>query len=114
VACSTFTQQRIEPPSLPFRAEMSRANLGDLRMAVAVSTGALVTRSSEQIALSPQAYFMLHLQLGGASVNRQDGCEVVLARGDFTLFDSTRPYQVEFEDDTSILVLRIAQVYSVA
>jgi AraC-like DNA-binding protein len=109
IACSTFTQQRVDPLGRPFRAELSRANIGDMRIAVANSTGSIVTRSSEQVARSRQAYFLLHLQLGGVSLNRQDSREIQLVRGDFAIFDSTRPYQVEFEHDTSILVLRIAQ-----
>jgi AraC-like DNA-binding protein len=109
IACSTFTQLRVDPLGRPFRAELSRANVGDMRVAVANSTGSIVTRSSEQVARSRQAYFLLHLQLGGVSLNRQDGREIQLARGDFAIFDSTRPYQVVFEHDTSILVLRIAQ-----
>src|SRR6185312_14867535 len=87
IACSTFTQLRVDPLGRPFRAELSRANVGDMRVAVANSTGSIVTRSSEQVARSRQAYFLLHLQLGGVSLNRQDGREIQLARGDFAIFD---------------------------
>jgi len=109
VACNTFTAQSIDPLDPQFRAAMYRANLGDMRMALAVSTGSVVTRSSQQVARSPEAFFLLHLQLEGSSINRQDGREIELARGDFALFDSTRPYRIQFRQDTSILVLRTPQ-----
>lgn len=109
VACNTFTAQSIDPLDDCFRAAMYRANLGDLRMALAVSTSAVVTRSRHQVARSPEAYYLLHLQLDGRSVNRQDGREIELAQGDFAMFDSTRPYRIEFRKDTSILVLRAPQ-----
>jgi len=109
VVCNTFTAQSVDPLDDRFRAALYRANLGDMRVALAESTSAVVTRSRHQVARSPQAYFLLHLQLAGCSVNRQDGREVQLTQGDLLLFDSTRPYQIEFREATSILVLRAPQ-----
>jgi AraC-like DNA-binding protein len=109
VACNTFTAQSVDPLDDRFRAAMYRANLGDMRVALAVSTSAVVTRSRDQVARSPQAYFLVHLQLAGSSVNRQDGREVELTQGDLVVFDSTRPYRIEFREATSILVFRAPQ-----
>ena len=109
VACSTFTQQTVDAPGRELRAEMHRANVGEMRMAVAVSTASRITRSSCQVALSQEAFFLAHLQLAGTSLNRQDGREIELEEGDFALFDSTRPYQIAFDQSTSILVLRVPQ-----
>jgi AraC-like DNA-binding protein len=109
VACSTFTQQTVDAPGRELHAEMHRANVGEMRMAVAVSTASRITRSSCQVALSREAFFLAHLQLTGTSLNRQDGREIELEEGDFALFDSTRPYQIAFDQSTSILVLRVPQ-----
>ena len=109
VACNTFTAQSIDPLDDRFSAAMYRASLGDMRVALAESTSAVVTRSRHQVARSPQAYFLLHLQLAGRSVNRQDGREGELTEGDLLILDSTRPYQIEFREATSILVLRAPQ-----
>ena len=109
IACNTFTTQTIDPLDPQFGAEVSRVELGEMRAAVAVSRASTVTRSSRQIARSRQAFFLLHLHLAGESVNRQDGREIRLARGDFAIVDSTRPYQIAFNQDTSILVLRFPQ-----
>jgi len=109
VARSTFTEQTVDAPREPFNADMYRANIGEMRMAVAVSTASQITRSSRQIALSREAFFLVHLQLAGTSLNRQDGREIELREGDFAMVDSTRPYQIAFDQSTSILVLRISQ-----
>jgi len=109
LACNTFTAQSVDPLEDRFRAAMYRANLGDLRVVLAESTGAVVTRSRHHLARSPQAYFLLHLQLAGRSVNRQDGREVELSQGDLVILDSTRPYRIEFREATSILVVRAPQ-----
>jgi AraC-like DNA-binding protein len=109
VACNTFTPQSVDPVGKPLRAAIHRATVGEMRVALAVSTGSVITRSRQHVARSRDSYFLLHLQLAGTSVNRQDGREIALGRGDFAICDSTRPYQLEFRDDTSILVLRIPQ-----
>jgi AraC-like DNA-binding protein len=109
VACNTFTPQVVEPLDKPFRAAIHRATVGEMRVALADSTGSVITRSRQHVARSRESYFLLHLQLAGTSVNRQDGREIALARGDFAICDSTRPYQLEFRHDTSILVLRFPQ-----
>ena len=109
VACNTFTPQTVDPLEKPLRAAIHRATVGEMRVALAVSTGSVITRSRQHVARSRDSYFLLHLQLAGTSVNRQDGREIALAPGDFIICDSTRPYQLEFRHDTSILVLRIPQ-----
>lgn len=109
VACSTFTPQRVDPVEKNLRAAIHRATVGEMRVVLAVSSGCRITRSSQHVARSLESYFLIHLQLAGSSVNRQDGREIVLGRGDFAICDSTRPYQLEFRQDTSILVLRIPQ-----
>src|SRR5579871_5295760 len=89
VACSTFTQQTVDVSGEQFDAAMFRTNVGDMRMALANSTASRITRTSRQVALSQQAFFLVHLQLAGTSMNRQDGRETELKVGDFALFDST-------------------------
>src|SRR3569833_345336 len=109
IACNTFTPQSVDPLERPFRAAIHRATVGEMRVALALSTASMITRSRQHVARSRDFFFLLHLFLAGISVYRLDGREVVLARGDFAICDSTRPYQLEFRHNTSILVLRIPQ-----
>jgi AraC-like DNA-binding protein len=107
VVCKTFTSLTVDVPNEQIDARMRCQNAGELRFAIADSTSATVTHSREQVSRCSDAYFLLHLQLTGNSINQQSGREVVLSPGDLTLFDSTRPYRVAFESSTSILVVRI-------
>jgi len=51
--------------------------------------------------------FLVHLQLDGVTLNRQDGHEALLAPGDFALFDTSRPYTIHFEAPADVLVMRL-------
>jgi AraC-like DNA-binding protein len=47
---------------------------------------------------------LLHLQLEGESINRQSRREARLVRGDFTICDNSRPFEVEFCEPIRMLV----------
>jgi AraC family transcriptional activator of tynA and feaB len=107
VVCSSFTALTVDALSDRFTARMRRLDLGDVRLAVAESTQATVMHSRAQASHSPDAFFLLHLQLVGDSVNQQNGRDVLLSPGDLTLIDSTQSYRIAFSGPTSILVVRI-------
>ena len=107
VVCSTFTANTVDVSTDRFTGRIQRVDLGNVRMAIAESSPATVTHSRAQASRAADAYFLLHLQLAGDSINQQPGREVVLAPGDLTLIDSTRWYRVAFDAPTSILVVRI-------
>lgn len=48
---------------------------------------------------SPQSNFMLHLQLAGVGVIRQDGKEATLQTGDLAFYDSDRAYSLSLDDE---------------
>ena len=107
VVCSTFTSETVDVSTDRFAGRMRRVDLGNVRMAIAESSEAAVTHSRAQASRAADAYFLLHLQLAGNSINQQPGRETALAPGDLTLIDSTRWYRVAFGSPTSILVVRI-------
>lgn len=90
-----------------FNAQLQCVQVGSLSLARAISSAASVIHSSTNARLTHERVFLLHLQAHGSSVNRQDGREAVLMKGDFTLCDSTRPYSVSFDAENDMLVLRI-------
>ena len=53
-------------------------------------------RTSRHIQKSGDDGFLVALQIRGQTHAMQDGREVVLEPGDFSLFDSARPYRVQF------------------
>lgn len=48
---------------------------------------------------------LVQIQRGGRSVVRQDGREAMLVPGDFVIYDTTRPYELHFEDEFHDLVV---------
>ena len=94
-----------------FTGRLALAEVGDIRVAEICSDPATVHHSQAHIARAPDAKFFLCLQLDGVSVNRQQGREAVLRYGDFTLFDSSRPYQVTFGERNRMVVLCMGQAH---
>ncbi len=92
-----------------FAGRLTRTQVGDIRLAEAHSEPAIVHHSRQHVARAREALYMLCLQLDGVSVTRQQGRESVLRYGDFHLLDSSRPYQLSFQQSNRMLVLAIPQ-----
>jgi AraC-like DNA-binding protein len=105
---SAFTPLVTEPVDRrAFVGRLTRTQVGDIRLAEARSEPAIVRHSRQHVARTRDALFMLCLQLDGVSVNRQQGREAVLRYGDFHLLDSSRPYEVSFQQPNRMLVLSV-------
>ena len=92
-----------------FSGRLALSSVGQIRVAEVYSDAATVRHLQHHVARTDEAEFFLCLQLDGVSVNRQQGREAVLGSGDFTLFDSSRPYEVTFREANRMLVLCMAQ-----
>jgi AraC-like DNA-binding protein len=107
-ACASFTPIVSDPLDLRnFSGKLSRTKLGDMRLAEVYSDAQTVRHLRSHVARSRAAMFFLHMQLEGESVNRQDGREARLGPGDFTLCDTTRPYEMLFETANRMFVVGI-------
>ena len=105
---SAFTPLVTDPVDRrAFVGRLTRTQVGEIRLAEARSDPAIVRHSRQHVARSREAIFMLCLQLDGVSINRQQGRESVLRYGDFHLLDSSRPYEVSFQQSNRMLVLSI-------
>lgn len=78
-----------------------------LRLSVVSSHPQFVQRTPRQIARGTQDYFLVSIQARGRGIVRQDGRTAVLQPGDFALYDSTRPYELVFEDRFEQMVLML-------
>src|SRR5262245_23724186 len=106
IACDTFTPVVSDPLDLSaFSGALMRTKAGDVSVAEVDSDAQIVRHSRLQVARSREAMFFLHMQLEGQSINRQDGREAHLMPGDFTLCDSTRPYEIQFDSFNRMFVL---------
>jgi AraC-like DNA-binding protein len=105
---SAFTPLVTDPvDTRAFVGRLTRTQVGEIRLAEARSEPAIVRHSRQHVARTRDALFMLCLQLDGVSVNRQQGREAVLRYGDFHLLDSSRPYEVSFQQPNRMLVLTV-------
>lgn len=80
--------------------------LGDLTVTEIASQAQARQARASGVRLHPPRCF-LHLMLEGEGIARQDGREVLLRSGDFTLCDGTRHYEVSCPQGSWILVLGI-------
>jgi AraC-like DNA-binding protein len=105
---SAFTPLVTDPVDRrAFAGRLTRTQVGQIRIAEARSEPAIVRHSRQHVARTRDASFMLCLQLDGVSVNRQQGREAILHYGDFHLLDSSRPYEVSFQQSNRMLVLSV-------
>jgi AraC-like DNA-binding protein len=106
--CDTFTPNVSDPiDPRNFIGHVTRTKVGEFRVAEVYSDPQHVWHSRAQVARSRTAMFFLHMQLEGESMNRQDGREAHLLPGDFTLCDTTRPYEILFDQPNRMFVLGI-------
>lgn len=80
----------------PFAGSVTATALGPLGVSRIVSQPQTVHRTAAQAQRVPGDVFFLNLPLTGGTAAGQDGRRAELAGGDFTLVDSTRPFDLEF------------------
>lgn len=77
---------------------------GRVRVGQIHSRPQVVRHSSAHVVRTRFQMHLLHLQLEGESINRQDQRKAQLQPGDITLCDNSRPYEIAFERPTVMLV----------
>ena len=107
-ACASFTPIVSDPVDLRnFTGWLTRTKLGDLRLGEVYSDAQMVRHLRAHVARTQAPMFFLQMQLEGESINRQDGRQARLGPGDFTLCDTTRPYEMQFEGANRMFVVGI-------
>lgn len=82
---------------------------GSLMLAHARSNAARIQHEQSHLVKQDQREFIIHYQMSGTSLNMQAGREARLQPGDFTFCDTGRPYSIQFNEPTDVLVLRLRQ-----
>ncbi len=90
-----------------FNGSIARTTIGDITVADVYSDAQIVRHSRAHVARTRQSVFFLQVQMEGEAIARQNGREARLHAGDFSLCDSTRPYEVMFPTANRMLVLGI-------
>lgn len=109
IVCDEFVQLDCEPVGNDSFDGEIRGGIGvaGLQFSEVLSDPQLVLRSKSQIAKSTEADFLISFQLAKHGVVRQDGREALLTPGSFALYDSRRPYTLEFQQRFHQLVLQM-------
>jgi AraC-like DNA-binding protein len=109
-ACSSFVPIVSDPEDIKtFAGKLTRMKVGELRLAEVYSDAQTVRHLPAHVACTRTPMFFLQMQLDGESINRQDGREAKLGPGDFTLCDTTRPYEMRFAGPNRMFVLGIPE-----
>jgi AraC-like DNA-binding protein len=93
-----FVPLAVTPGHAPLEGTLRAAERGGLRLAEITGSGQVVHRDRAMIRRADPEYYKIGLQLRGRGVVLQDGREAVLAPGDFTVYDTSRPYRLVLDD----------------
>jgi AraC-like DNA-binding protein len=111
MVCGTYVQldcaPRVDAYAKDFQGSIQVAELAALQLTHVTSQAQLVQRTQAKIASDPDDYFLVSIQAAGQGMLSQDGREALLQRGDFALYDSTRPYTLKFDGDFQQYVLKL-------
>jgi AraC-like DNA-binding protein len=109
LVCDTYVQLECDPPPGGDRidGEIVADELASLQLSRVTATAQFVKRTPALIARASEDHFLVSIQTQGRGVISQDGRHAVLGPGDFALYDSTRPYQLTFDDNFQQFVLKL-------
>ena len=109
LVCDTYVQLECDPSAGrdAIEGEIVSDELATLQLSRVTATAQLVKRTPALIARASEDHFLVSIQTQGRGVISQDGRHAVLGPGDFALYDSTRPYQLTFDDDFQQFVLKL-------
>lgn len=79
--------------------------LAQLQISRVNSSAQQVFRTGRLIAAASEDFFLVSIQRKGCGIICQDGRRALLRPGDFALYDSTRPYELIFDDSFEQIVL---------
>lgn len=88
-----------------FHGSLDTASLGDIQFTLVASMPQHVRRTVPLVRRSSSDDYLLNVQLRGYGIHKQDGRVAALNRGDFVLYDTSRPYEFLFGTPFSQLVL---------
>jgi AraC-like DNA-binding protein len=92
-----------------FACRLDSHAVGSVQISTIRATPHAIARTSAAARHSDEAYFKLGLQMSGNARLDQDGRQADLGPGDLAIYDTTRPYRLEFLTDYRIMVVMFPQ-----
>lgn len=103
--CEAFVPLEATAGTTALDGTLRATELGVLRINQVSGSGQVVRRTPAMIRRDDPEYLKIGLQTRGCGVLAQDGREVLLTPGDFTLYHTSRPFQIACADRFEVLVL---------
>ncbi|MEF2977229.1 helix-turn-helix domain-containing protein [Subtercola sp. YIM 133946] len=88
-----------------FSGSLVSQSLGQAEINTVAGSAVSVRRTVRSIARNNPGFIKLGLQLRGYSVISQDDRDAALAPGDFAIYDTTRPYVLDFDQSFAMFVV---------
>lgn len=101
----SFVPLQAEQGPGPFIGSIRSVCLDGVRVCALHTSAGKVLRTPKLAARADRAYYKLSLQLSGEALLVQDGRQALLRPGDFSVYDSSRPYTIASDDTYRALVL---------
>ncbi|MDX2680602.1 cupin domain-containing protein [Streptomyces sp. NY05-11A] len=95
------------PKDTHFSGSVATERLGQLRISTVHADRELVRRTTSLISESSDEYLLLGMQTRGRGVVVQDEPTAVLNPGELALYDTTRPYTLDFPDRFETVVFQM-------
>jgi AraC-like DNA-binding protein len=107
VLSDTFVPLEVSTPSGDgdFLGRLRGTEFGSLRLIEVHAQPHTARRTARLVKAAPAGCYKIGIQLRGTSVLIQDGREATLVPGDFSFYDTDRPYTLAFSDPHRMLVL---------
>lgn len=106
--CAMYTRLECDRPGAGVFGQIEFSHLGALDLTELHSNVNLVRRTPSMIRGDAADACLIMIQRAGRGVVCQDGREARLVPGDFVMYDTTRPYELHFEDPRhEVIVVRV-------
>jgi len=107
IASNSFVDLNFRVPEpAKFRGEIVTESIGGVAVSRVTAGAHTAVRTERHIARAQDdGYYKLSMPVRGYVLISQDGREAPLIPGDLAIYDTSRPYQVSFDDTCRMLVL---------
>lgn len=110
VICDAYLPIRCETPvPRAFTGRIALDRFSTLDISQVSGSAQHVSRHRHDIARNSEAHFMLSVQLSHTANIRQGGRTALLRPGDFALYSTSEPYDIECPDGVDQLILKFPQ-----
>jgi AraC-like DNA-binding protein len=109
IVCDVFVQLdcKSDLGDERFHGSVDRSMLGEVACTRVSATAQHVYRTPSRIARAHEDFILFALGCDGVGGVTQDGRETIIHPGEFAFYDTTRPYELSFNDDFTQMIFQV-------